>query len=169
MRHWPNFWQFLSILVPFCPDSKPSTENNQNTTRKDKPMGISMYTALVIFTNPFDLHITVGQPAEGAKFAFGIFRGPGHCFMRMLTSTPFAETLEDAIRAVKEILEAVCKAATTSLTDPECLMAWLLNPEGAEIDPSKVLNPELIERIIQDLRRHQVANTFGYDMLALPA
>ncbi len=130
-------------------------------------MGISMFTALGIFANPFDLQITIGQPAGGVKFAFGIFRGPIHCFIPMLTSTPFAETLEDAIQEVDEILRAVHEYVAKSLADPANPVAQLLNPEGAEINPAAVLNPELIARILGELRLHQVANT--YAMRALPA
>ncbi len=126
-----------------------------------------MLTALGIFLNPFDLEITVGQLAEGAKFAFDISRGPGHRHMPMLTSKPFAETLEDAIKEVERILRAVHEFVTTSLADPTNPVAQPLNPEGAEIDSAAVLNPELIDRILEELRRHQVANTHA--MLALPA
>ena len=75
-------------------------------------MGLSMITALEIFTNPGDLEITIGQEKEGAKFAFGIFRGPGHNYKPMLTSQPFTEIREDAIKAVEGVLQTVHEAIT---------------------------------------------------------
>jgi hypothetical protein len=123
-------------------------------------MGISMITALEIFTNPADLEITIGQEKEGAKFSIGIFRGPGHNFKPMLTSQPFAETQEDAIEAIEGILEPIHEAMTKDFADRKSLSSQYLNPDGLEIDQSKVLNPELITRILDELRRHRVASTY---------
>jgi len=127
-------------------------------------MGISMITALEIFTNPGDLEIIIGQEKEEAKFTIGIFRGPGHNFKPMLTSQPFAETQEDAVEAIKGTLESIREALTKDFADRKSLPSQYLNPDGLEIDLSKVLNPELIARILEELRQHRVAST--YKMLA---
>ena len=123
-----------------------------------------MITALEIFTNPGDLEITIGQEKEGAKFAIGIFRGPGHNFKQMLTSQPFAETQEDAIEAIKGVLESIHEAMTKEFADRKSLPSQYFNPDGQEIDQAKVLNPDLISRILDELRQHRVAGT--YKMLA---
>ena len=123
-------------------------------------MGISLLTALEIFTNPGDLEITIGQEREGAKFAIGIFRGPGHNFKPMLTSQPFAETQEDAIGAIKGTLDSIHEAMTKDFADRKSLPSQYLNPNGEEIDQSKVLNPDLIAQVLDELRRHRVANTY---------
>ena len=127
-------------------------------------MGISMITALEIFTNPSDLEITVGQSEPGKKFTIGIFRGPGHNFKPMLTSEPFAENLEGAVEAVSEVLESIHEAMVKDFADRGSIPSQYLNPEGLEIDQSKVLNPDLIARILVELRQHQTAST--YKMLA---
>ena len=127
-------------------------------------MGISMLTALEIFTNPSDLEITIGQSKPGEKFAIGIFRGPGHNFKPMLTSQPFAKNLENAVEAVRGILESICEASTKTFADGGSIPSQYLNPEGLKIDQSKVLNPNLIDRILDELRQHQIAST--YKMLA---
>jgi hypothetical protein len=123
-------------------------------------MGISMITALEIFTNPEDLEITISQEKEGAKFAIGIFRGPGHNFKPMLTSQPFAEKFEDAIEAVKGMLESICAVLTKDFADQKSLSSRYLNPDGQQIDQSKVLNPGLISRILDELRQHRLASTY---------
>ncbi len=127
-------------------------------------MGVSMITALEIFTNPGDLEITIGQEKEGARFAIGIFRGPGHNFKPMLTSQPFAEKFEDAIEAVKGTLESIHDALSKDFADRKSFPSQYLNPGGQEIDQTKVLNPDLIHRILDELRQHRVAST--YTMLA---
>ncbi|MDQ3014350.1 MAG: hypothetical protein M3Q73_00615 [bacterium] len=123
-----------------------------------------MITALEIFTNPGDLEITIGQEKEGARFAIGIFRGPGHNFKPMLTSQPFAEKFEDAIEAVKGTLESIHDALSKDFADRKSFPSQYLNPGGQEIDQTKVLNPDLIHRILDELRQHRVAST--YTMLA---
>lgn len=123
-----------------------------------------MITALEIFTNPGDLEITIGQEKEGAKFSIGIFRGPGHNFKPMLTSQPFAEKLEDAVKAIQGTLESIHEALTKDFADRKSLPSQYLNPDSREIDQSKILNPDLISRILDELRQHQVAST--YKMLA---
>jgi hypothetical protein len=126
-----------------------------------------MITALEIFTNPADLEIIIGQDKEGAKFAVGIFRGPGHNFKPMLTSQPFAEKLEDAVEAIKRTLELIHEVLTKDCEDRKSLpslSSQCLNPDGLEIDLFEVLNLELITRILEELRRHRVAST--YKMLA---
>lgn len=127
-------------------------------------MRISMITALEIFTNPSDLEITIGQEKEGGKFAIGIFRGPGHNFKSMLTSLPFAETREDAVMTVEGILRTAQEAITRECKDSGCLASQYLNPDGQDIDQSKVLNPDLIGRILEELRAHGKVST--YKMLA---
>jgi hypothetical protein len=138
----------------------------QKTTNQKgrKTMGISKITALEIFTNPGDLEICIEQEKEGAKFSIGIFRGPGHNFKPMLTSQPFAEKLEDAVGAVKGTLESIHEILTKDLADRKSFSSLYLNPSGLEIDQSKILNQDLIARILDELRQHRVAST--YKMLA---
>lgn len=128
-------------------------------------MGLSLITALEIFTNPDDLEIKIGQEREGEKFSIGIFRGPGHNYKPMLNSGAFAKTLEEAVEAVKEILETVCKAITKDFADRKSIPSQYLNPGGLEIDQSKVLNPDLVSRILDELRKKRSASTC--DMLAM--
>lgn len=122
-------------------------------------MGLRIITTLEIFTNPGDLEITIGQEKEEEKFAIGIFRGPDHNFKPMLTSQPFFETREDAIKVVEGILQTVHEAATKEFKDSRSLASQYLNPNGQEIDQSRVLNQGLIGRIIEELRAHGKVST----------
>jgi hypothetical protein len=122
--------------------------------------GISRLTALEIFTNPNDLEIVIGQEKSSGKYAIAIMRGPGHNFKMMLDSESSIENFEDAFRAVKETLETIQQAMTKELGDPENLVTQFLNPDSQVIDQSKTLNPDLINRIMDELRRHKVASTY---------
>ena len=119
-----------------------------------------MLTALEIFTNPNDLEITIGRKKGDRKFAIGIFRGPGHSFKPLLTSEPFAEKFEGAVEAVKDTLEHIQQAVMKEFEDKDSIPSQYLNPDSRALDQSKILNPDLINRILDELRQHKVARTY---------
>jgi hypothetical protein len=61
---------------------------------------------------------------------------------------------------LRVILEAVIEHSSKELTDPSSFISQILNPEQEGIDQSRVLNPELLNRIIDELKSKQVANTW---------
>jgi len=126
-------------------------------------MAISMLTALEIFTNPADLEIDIWIEKSIGKFCIGIFRGPGHSFKSILTSQPFTEKEEDAVETVKVLLEEILTACTKEFKNPVSITCQYLNPDMEEIDQSKVLTHDLIEQILNELRRNRLART--YEML----
>lgn len=119
-----------------------------------------MITALEICTNPLDLHITITQEKPEAKFAIGIYRGPGHNFKPMITSTPFARTAEEALNSIQNVLETAKEAMMKEFADRKSIPSRYLNPATQEIDPSRVLTSELITQILDELRKNLVANTY---------
>ena len=122
---------------------------------------MTMLTALEIFTNPHDLEISIGQEKKGiGKYALLICRGPGHNFKLMISSTPFAEKVEDAVLVIKEILEVTVEAVTKEFKERTSVLSQYLNPDGKTIDQSKVLNADWINRILEELRTKQVASTY---------
>ena len=127
---------------------------------------IDKITALEIFSNPRDLEIFVGKDRDSGKFAVCIFRGPGHDFKPLITSKPFAETLESVITKTEEILEIILQISTDEFCNKESLIARILNPDGQDTDQFDVLDHDLIVRIIEELRQHQVAST--YKMQVVP-
>ena len=128
--------------------------------------GISRLTALEIFTNPSDLEIVIGQEKKSGKYAIAIMRGPGHNFKMMLDTEPFTEKFEDALEAVRNTLETVQQAMTKELEDPENLVTQFLNPDNQALDQSKALNPDLINRIMEELRKHKIASTYKMKTVA---
>jgi len=130
-------------------------------------MGLSVITALEIFTNPNDLEIVIGRENGDGKYLVVITRGPGHNFKLMLDSAPFAVTLEDAVESVKGILEATVEFGMKELTNKNSFVAHVSNPGCEPIDQTKVMNPGLINQILDELRQHRVAST--YKVVAVPA
>ena|SRR3989344_5545205 len=125
-------------------------------------MGITRLTAIEIFTNPNDLRFSVVREkgrGKGGKYAIFITRGPGHNLKSLLSSQPFAETVDEAVRDIGEILEFIRQSATKDLERPDGGLAQFLNPGGQPIDQSRVLNEGLIARILVELRAHQFADT----------
>lgn len=122
-------------------------------------MKLSMLTVLEIFTNPDDLEITVEQEKKSAKFSIGIFRGPRHNFKPMLTSRPFTESQEDAIKSIKKIFQTVYNVAIKEFEDKESFAFQYFKHDNQKIDQSKVLNQDMITRILDELRQHRVVST----------
>jgi len=121
-------------------------------------MGLSRLTSLEIFTNPSDLEIIIGSN-EG-KYGFAITRGPGHNHKVMVDSNGFADTMDDVIRVVKETLESIHESLTKDFANRNSPPSQYFNPDGLEIDQAKVLNLDLIGRIIEELRLHRIASTY---------
>lgn len=122
---------------------------------------MNILTVLEIFTNPYDLEISIGREnKDSGKYALFISRGPGHNFKLMLNSIPFAETTEEVVQEIKKILEIVVKAAVKEFQERASVLSLYLNPDGETIDQSKVLTAELIIRILEELRTRQVASTY---------
>jgi hypothetical protein len=105
---------------------------------------VTRLTGLEIFTNPNDLEIMIGQDSHSGKFAMSVSRGPGHNFKPLLTSTPFAETFEGAVDAVKEVLAGIEQAISKEWTG----------------DRSAVLTADLIVLVVEELRRNKKASTY---------
>jgi len=122
--------------------------------------GISMITALEIFTHPRDLEISIIQEKNGGKYAIAYSRGPGHNFKLLLSTQPFAEKIDDAVEIVRETLELIQQVVTKEFENRKSIVSQYLNPYGQAIDQSKVLNSDLIRRITEELRQHQVASTY---------
>ena len=128
--------------------------------------GISRLTALEIFTNPNDLETIIGQEESSGKYAIAIMRGPGHNFKMILDSEPFTEKFDDALKAVREALEMIQQAITKELEDPKNLVTQFLNPDKQTLDQSKALNPDLINQIVDELRKYKIASTYKMQVAA---
>ncbi len=123
-------------------------------------------TALEIFTNPSDLEIAIGRKNGDGKYFVIISRGPRHRFKPMFDSNPFASELEDAVGVIKTILESSFEVGMNEFGERDDLVAQVLNPRNEPIDLNRVMNPELISRILAELRQHQTVSTCN--ILAVP-
>jgi len=121
-------------------------------------MELSMFTSLEIFTNPGDLEIIIRS--NGGKYGFAITRGPGHNHKVLIDSNGFADTMDGVIKMVKETLESIHESLTKDCANRKSLPSQYLNPDGLEIDQVKVLNLDLIGRIIDELHKHRIASTY---------
>lgn len=126
-----------------------------------KTMNMAPLTALEIFSQPDDLAFTTGQDKDDTGlFAFGVFRGPKHNYKTLLTTRPFAKTKEELLEFIKKELEELCEFCKRKLKDPNDIISRILNPEQKELDESKILNQDLIDRIIAELDRNGSASTW---------
>jgi len=118
-----------------------------------------MLTAMEINNHPNDLYIQIGQEVQDGKYAFALSRGPGHNFKLLISTIPFAETLDEAVEGVKNLLNGIHEVTTKELHNKESILANIINPGGHEIDVSYTLNPNLINMILDELLKNHVANT----------
>ena len=87
-------------------------------------------------------------------------RGPGHRGKLLIDSEPTIEKFEDALEAVKTILEGIQQFMTKEFEDPKSLVSQFLKSDDQIIDHSKTLNPDLINRIMDKLRKRKIASTY---------
>lgn len=123
-------------------------------------MGVSLASALEIFSQPDDLHFQAAQIGE--KWAFAISRGPGHNYKLLLSTEPVFDTIEATVRMVGKVLGNICTAVTSELNDPSSFAAQMLNGEGIPLDDAHALSGAYRERIIRDLLENHVADTSTY-------
>lgn len=120
--------------------------------------GITALTAMEINNHPYDLQILIFQINEEGKYAFVVNRGPTHNYKLLISTTPFAETVPQVVREIKNLLEGIHLWATNELKNGESLLTQIINPSG-QVDISKTLNSELINKIIEVLQQKQIADT----------
>ena len=116
-------------------------------------MALSMITALEIFTNPKDLDFQVGKSTKvSGKFIFAISRGPGHGFKLLIDTEPVFSSVEEAVKALKHLLEGICQAATAEIKRPGSVASFVANPENRPIEEAtNALTQEEIETICRQL------------------
>ena len=122
--------------------------------------GISRLTAHEIFSNPFDLEFTLWEDeAGGGKFGFAVFRGEEQQYKPLVSTTPFAADPEAALAALKGLLEPVRTVCEKELENSGSMLSQFVNPNSRPLRELEVLNPDLIERILAELREHRSAST----------
>lgn len=120
--------------------------------------GISASTALEINNHPDDLQVSIFNEKESDKYGIIVSRGPGHNYKLLISTSPFAGTIEQAIVEVKNLLTGIHSWATKELSDKDSVITQIINPSG-QVDVSQTLNHDLIDRILGELLEHRVADT----------
>ena len=120
--------------------------------------GISMITALEIFTNPKDLFFKISE-GENNRYGIIVCRGPGHKYKPLLTCAPIFDTADQALEGVKSSLEAILDVVAKELMGSKNFIAALCNPHGTPFDQSQVLTKELADRIMDTLKEKHVVET----------
>jgi hypothetical protein len=121
-------------------------------------MGITLLTAMEIYTNPADLMVSINE--HQGKHGFLLGRGPGHYGKIMVECTPYFGTRQETIEYVKDLLTTLCSKVSEDLTKPDSLAAQLINPENKPIEELAGLSPSFIEKIVADLAAGKIAKTF---------
>lgn len=125
-------------------------------------MGMSVLTVLEIYSNPLDLSIAIAKGNNSSLYALAISRGPLHNFKLMLSTAPFAETVEEAIALIKAILETVIITAEgIPFGETVTTEANQKSFERIETVPGPVLDHSLIDWIVAELREHKTADTWS--------
>ncbi len=121
-------------------------------------MGLSMLTALELFTNPYDLEVTIAQ--QGGKYAFVIARGPGRERGKLMLSTsPVFASAEEAVSEVKQVLEIARQAIEKEFKNGRSFASAILNPKKKDLDPLRILSSSLIEQIGKKLLAENTVST----------
>ncbi len=120
--------------------------------------GLSVPTAIEIFKNPHDLDISISQ--SECRYGFLISRGPEGNFQLLRKSLNFAESAEEAIGVVEQLLGHISKYETSFLPDYNDFLYAILASETNPPEYGPVLTSTLVERIVEDLHRECVARTY---------
>lgn len=104
-------------------------------------MGITLGTALEMYTNPFDLSFAV------SKDFIAVSRGPGHSFKLLFDGAWKLESQEKAAEELKVILTGIVSVSENELRNPKSVLAAMLNPEGKSLTEAEVLTPGMVEEI----------------------
>ena len=125
-------------------------------------MSLSVITCLEIYTNPKDLEINIVKDTETQKYAFLVCRGPGHNYKAMLTTLPFTSDFDNAIEAVQIILEGALEVGRTFNLDDDMPEAKTLKSFADKIETAEVLNLDIMEKIISELREKTTVCTHKF-------
>jgi len=108
--------------------------------------GISRLAALEIFVHPTDLIVFINKDGESGKYRLGIHRGLDYGG-KPLVSIPDIKNFDNGIEEIKKTLEFILKTGKRHFGKIE------------GINQSKTLNPVLVNKIIEELKKNQIANT----------
>lgn len=116
--------------------------------------GLTLITALEIYTNPFDLDIVIMENV------MVISRGPGHNFKILLSAEwKFNDKIE-VVEDIKSILKTIIDKNKAELSIPNSFVASICNPKNEPLDEATVLTESMLDEIISSLNGTGTAQTY---------
>lgn len=102
---------------------------------------------LEMYENPNDLAVVITEDSVTGKLGFYVSRGPELGYKVLLTYLPFADTLAEVIKVVKQLFDRVLAAGSQE------------QDEDATGD-TKISSTKLIEEILNKLQMNREVRTF---------
>ncbi len=125
-------------------------------------MLVSRYSALLLYSNPYDLCLFIGERDD--RHSVYISFGPSRRYQPIITTEPVFLNREAAVASVEEVLNAAIKIGEVERAGGDGkteITGLLLGAEGPHLDD------KLRDRILADLRSEQrQADTFEYEQAA---
>lgn len=113
-------------------------------------MGLSLITALEIFTNPDDLYFAVIRDPKSGKYGLVIARGPGHDYKPLFDSCNY-ETREGVLEMLRTGLQGTREWFIKELSSSSSLVAAIFKPPAGqpleEVGLTQVKVDEIIEML----------------------
>lgn len=116
--------------------------------------GLTLITALEIYTNPFDLDIIITEDA------LMMSRGPGHNFKILLSGEwKFSDKIIIA-EDIKNILKTIIDKNNTEISKPGSFVASICNPNNEPLNKAIVLTDNMLSEIILSLSKRGMVQTY---------
>ena len=124
---------------------------------------LCLLEALEIFSNPYDLFLSIFQNKNNEKYGIVVSRAKGHNFKLLISSEAVFETSEKAQETIKSILELAKKVSLEKIKEKDGFVSRILNIKDTDIDQTSILFDELIEKIIGEIKINQEVDTSKFD------
>ncbi len=127
-------------------------------------MGLSLMTALEIFTHPNDLYLGVFQPEDSEKWGIIIGRGKGHNYKPLLSNgidrNPIFDDRDAAVEDLIKVLSDIIESCGQELENPEKLHSQIVNPDNVkQEDMVWVITEWDLEEIRERFKTEDVIDT----------
>ncbi|MBP9762365.1 hypothetical protein KBD34_01990 [Patescibacteria group bacterium] len=114
-------------------------------------MGLSLITALEIFTNPDDLYFAVIKDPESGKYGLVIARGPGHDYKPLFDVSCNYETREGVLEMLRTGLSGTREGVIKELGSSSSLVAAIFKPPAGQPLEEVGLTQTKVDEIIEAL------------------
>ncbi len=91
-------------------------------------MGMSLITALEIFTNPDDLYFAIVEDPKSVKYGLVIARGPGHNYKPLFDVSCNYGAREEVLEMLRTGLQGTREGVIKELSSPSSLAAAVFKP-----------------------------------------